>query len=143
MTWSYSGDPTGSDVDSVRFEVGDTDATRPLVQDEEIAYALSTEGGVLWTAAAICLALAARFARDVDRTMGRTGVVASQRAFAYRVQAKALRVRATSYAVPVAGGLTQTDRQNRDEDLEEVKPAFTRELHEDKLDLMPTPSVSR
>lgn len=143
MTWTYSGDPTASPTDAVRFEVGDTDTTRPLVQDEEIAYALSIEGGVLWTAAYICLSLAARFARDVDRTMGRTGVSASQRALAYRTQAYSLRMRAASYAVPVAGGLTQTDRQNRAEDQEEVKPAFTRELHEDKLDLMPTQPVIR
>lgn len=142
MTWSYSGDPTGNPTDSVRFEVGDTDSTRPMVQDEEIAYALSEQGGVLWAAAAICSALAGRVARDVDRTMGRTGVSASQRALAFRAQGKALRIRAASYAVPVAGGLTKTDRQNRDEDLEAVKPAFTRELHEDKLDLMPSPPTA-
>lgn len=141
--WTYSGDPTASHLDAVRFEVGDTDPTRPLVQDKEITYALSIEGGVLWAAAAICMALAGKVARDVDRTMGRTGVTASQRSKQWLTQGKALRVRAASYATPVAGGLTQTDRQNRAEDNEEVKPAFTRELHEDKLDLMPSPPATQ
>lgn len=36
--WTYSGDPTASDKDEVRFLVQDTDSSRPLLSDAEIAY---------------------------------------------------------------------------------------------------------
>jgi hypothetical protein len=44
MTWTYSGDPTASDRDEVRFLITDTMEGRPLIQDEEIDYALSIRG---------------------------------------------------------------------------------------------------
>ena len=54
MTWNYSGDPSLSSRDAVRFLIGDTDPNDPLVTDEEIAYALGrfTEPEL---AGAICL----------------------------------------------------------------------------------------
>lgn len=38
MTWEYSGDPTTSAKDEVRFLLGDTDADNQLLSDEEIAF---------------------------------------------------------------------------------------------------------
>lgn len=140
--WTYSADPLSSDRDMVRFEVGDTDSTRPLVLDTEIAYALAQEGNPLYAAAAICSALAAKFSREADRTMGRTSVSASQRAVAYRAQVKELRRRALAFAAPRIRD-TASDRETQATDTETLKPAFTRELHEDQLDLMPTPPVSQ
>jgi hypothetical protein len=139
MTWTYS-DPGASPNDAVRFEVGDTDTTHQMVTDEEIAYALGLEGHPLYAAAAICSALAGKQSRQADRTMGKTQVMASQRATAWRHQAKALRIRAASYAVPIAGGLLHQEREDAASNIDTLKPAFTRELHEDILDLMPTPS---
>lgn len=43
MSWTYSGDPSTSDLDRYRFLVGDTDAGEPLLQDEEIAFILANE----------------------------------------------------------------------------------------------------
>ena len=40
MTFTYSGDPTASILDEIRFMVGDTDANTPLLQNEEINFAL-------------------------------------------------------------------------------------------------------
>lgn len=37
-TWSYSGDPSNSDVDTVRFYLQDTDSSLKLLYDEEIEW---------------------------------------------------------------------------------------------------------
>ena len=43
MAWTYSGDPSLSELDRYRFLIGDTDAGEPLIQDEEIAFILANE----------------------------------------------------------------------------------------------------
>jgi hypothetical protein len=43
MAFSYSGDPTKSELDLIRFTVGDTDASDPILQDAEIDYILATK----------------------------------------------------------------------------------------------------
>lgn len=42
MAATYSGDPSSSDVDLVRFLLGDTDVADARLQDGEIAYLLDT-----------------------------------------------------------------------------------------------------
>ena len=59
MTWSYSGDPSASSLDEVRFLVGDTDSTEQLVQNEEIAYAINAEITIGLAAVRVLRALAA------------------------------------------------------------------------------------
>ena len=41
MTWTYSGDPTTSDKDEVRFYLQDTDVATPYMSDEEIDFLIS------------------------------------------------------------------------------------------------------
>ena len=41
MAFSYSGDPTESQVDLLRFTLGDTDESAPLMQDAEYEYLIS------------------------------------------------------------------------------------------------------
>ncbi len=41
MSWTYSGNPTASALDEVRFLITDTDQTKPYtLSNEEINYAL-------------------------------------------------------------------------------------------------------
>ena len=42
MTATYSGDPRTSDNDWLRFSIGDTNTTAPILQDAEIAYIVET-----------------------------------------------------------------------------------------------------
>ena len=75
MTWTYDGDPTQDRTAEVRFLVGDTDQTDPLVQDEEIEFVLTqyvpVEGSPAWLAAAhVADGIAAKFARKADRSLG-------------------------------------------------------------------------
>jgi hypothetical protein len=41
MTWTYSGDPSKSELDEYRFEIGDTSTNEPVLQDEEISFILN------------------------------------------------------------------------------------------------------
>lgn len=61
--WSYGGDPSESPRDAVRYKIGDTDETDPMLSDEEVDYELS-DGTDVQTAAMACVRrLIARFAR--------------------------------------------------------------------------------
>jgi len=71
MSWSYSGDPSLSDIDRYRFIVGDTDPDDPLMQDEEIKYLVDKANGNDNMAAYLIFSHAATiFARDIKRTLG-------------------------------------------------------------------------
>lgn len=63
MTFTYTGDPSVSDRDKVRFLIGDTDSTDPLVNDEEIEWALGEAGSIYQAAHDLCTVIASKFAR--------------------------------------------------------------------------------
>ena len=84
MSWSYSGNPTGSDKDQVRFLIGDTDETDQLLQDEEINFLLQAKGSAQSAAIHACSVIMATLAREVDYTIGPESVKASQRLENYK-----------------------------------------------------------
>lgn len=67
MTWTYSGNPASDDKDAVRFLIGDTESSDPLIQDEEVAYLLSVYTEPAHSAVAAARSIAARFSRESDR----------------------------------------------------------------------------
>ena len=111
MAWTYSGDPTASPLDEVRFLIGDTVATDPQLQDGEINYQIVTVAGALssipsagnFLAAAYCCdALVARFARFAEsKTVGDLSLSYGQRVQQYADLAYRLRQRAAIAAVKV------------------------------------------
>lgn len=104
MSWSYSGDPSASSGDAVRFMLGDTDSSDPLVTDEEIAWLLDQGIGVEETAARMAEALAAKFARQVSTSVEGVSINASDRATQFRALAAHLRSQSSLVAVPTVGG---------------------------------------
>lgn len=89
MTWTYGGDPSGSDRDKVRFSIGDTNTADQQMTDEEIAYLITTHGvGLAIVKAAY--ALAGKYARMSDKAVGDLSIKYSQRARAYLDLAKEL-----------------------------------------------------
>jgi len=70
MTWTYSGNPADSTKDAVRFLVGDTDTTDQLITNEEITYLIAQHGVVNRVASETARAIAAKFARLMNRTIG-------------------------------------------------------------------------
>jgi|SRR5690606_24112387 len=80
MVWSYSGNPSTSEKDEVRFLLGDTSQDDPLLQDEEIEYLLDQHDGSALTAAVEgCERIIAKLSREADMSSGATSISASQR----------------------------------------------------------------
>lgn len=127
MTWTYSGDPSSTDRDTVRFLVSDTDTNAQLVSDEEIAWAL-TEGGVYNAAAIVARAISAQYARKADFEVSKDLKVSySKQATAYSDLASSLENKASAKApMPYAGGISIDDKVSYEGDTDRVKPAFHR-----------------
>lgn len=70
MTWTYSGNPASSQLDAIRFVIGDTDTTDQLLSNEEITYMITTYGDSRHAASESCRAIAAKFARLMNRSIG-------------------------------------------------------------------------
>lgn len=71
MSWTYSGNPTSSTLDTARFIIGDTNSVEPVMQDEEIQFIIAEYGTndnllrhKLFTHAATI------FAREIKRSLG-------------------------------------------------------------------------
>jgi len=146
MVWSYSGDPGSSDKDSVRFYVGDTIKADPQVNDEEIEFLLTEEGGnALRAASRTAGMIAAKYARQVDKSVGGLSLSAGRRQEKYERLAQSLWTRAnnigTGLPTPYAGGISQADKNTNEADPDRVVPAFTRTLMDFEETPAPTPDT--
>jgi pyruvate formate-lyase activating enzyme-like uncharacterized protein len=99
MSWTYSGDPSNSDLDEVRFLIGDTNPDEAQLQDEEIQYLVNLYGsgpaGNLVPAIYAIESLIARYARSVDKSVGDLRISHSNRVKQFQDLATRLRQRAT------------------------------------------------
>lgn len=124
MTWSYSGDPASSDLDQVRFLIGDTDTDDQLVNNEEVDWSLS-QFSVYIAAAELCDAIAAKFARKVDKSVGDLKISFSKQGEQYSKKAKQLRSRGSFAGItPYAGGISVSDKESTRENSDRVSPTF-------------------
>ncbi len=131
---TYSGDPSASDDDAVRFLIGDTGPVAPettpvfLLFNEEIAYLLVQYPRVLSAAAAGADALCAKFSRQVDELTGDLQRKCSQKSKQYGELADKLRKQAsdplTTAPVPFAGGVSIADIQSREDDTDRFPDIF-------------------
>lgn len=124
MSWSYSGNPAASDLDEVRFLIGDTDTTDQLVSNEEIAWAIANNAGTILAAATLCEALSAKFAREVDKSIGSLSVSAASRSGHFASRAASLRVQSVALCEVFVGGLSISDKAALDADADAVQPFF-------------------
>ena len=128
MSWSYSGDPGASDLDEVRFLIGDTDTDDQQLSDEEIAYLLTSTGSVTAAALGAARSLWAKYSRLVDQKTGDIDIKYSQRKDAYAALIRQLQL--GMLPVPYAGGISEDDKQVDEADSDVVQPAFTRGMME-------------
>lgn len=129
--WTYSGDPSSTNRDAVRFLIGDTDNTSQLVTDEEIAYMLTQEGSTSSAAARVCRSLAAKYARFMDQSVGDLNISYSQRFKQFSEMAAKLESDASSrVGIPYAGGISQSDKDSRESDTDRVLPASKVGVHD-------------
>ena len=125
LQWNYSGDPSTSDLDYVRFRVGDTIPTDPLVDDREIQAMIAQEVNLLMAAASIAEHLAARFARKVAITVGPVSKGMDKLAESYRQLAKDLKKEAySSGALPSFPATKVADKEALQQDDTLTKPNF-------------------
>lgn len=107
MTWSYSGDPSSSDKDAVRFLVQDTDNTLELLTDEEIEYLITqwapAYGSNTYVAAVAAAVISRKFAGVV--TISADGVSISGSDLSRKYTDMAVQLRA-EYAEESAVGAT-------------------------------------
>lgn len=70
MSWSYSGDPSTSDLDEVRFYIQDTQTADQLLSNEEVNFLITKYamafGSNMYSASVVCKFIAAKFAREVN-----------------------------------------------------------------------------
>jgi hypothetical protein len=96
MTFTYSGDPTTSTRNKVRFLLNDTLSTDPLFTDEELDYLITEWGTDVYE---ICRAaaetLSSKFARLADQTTKSVGDL--QLTISYRTKSKEFQDLAISF----------------------------------------------
>ena len=95
MTWTYSGDPTDSVRDELRFILQDTDEAFQLLLDEELDYLLAAwmprYDSVIYVAAIAAATIARKFTGIVNVSADGVSVDTSSLAQRFTDQAKALR----------------------------------------------------
>ena len=130
--WSYSGNPNESAKDQIRFLVGDTDESDPLLLDGEINYLLSQypqPQGVFNAAIRACETIMAKFSRMVDESVGGVKISFSQRMKAMNLTKTMLIQRiATETIKPYCGGISISDMQQVAQNADRPCPPMT--LHE-------------
>ncbi len=105
-------------ISKVRLEIGDTDETKALFEDEEVTTKLADHGeNVPLAAAALCDILARRFARDFDFATDGQSFNRSQMSKQYAQLARDLRGRAQG-ATTVS--TRRVDGYSQDIDYDEV-----------------------
>jgi len=126
MAFNYSGDPTSSTRDEVRFLIGDTDTADGQLQDLEVDYLLTKYTTAAKAALAACLALASKYARLCDKAVGDLRISYSQRQKHYLDLARELGRRTPIR--PWAGGLSASEKESVNDDTDRIVPAFQRDL---------------
>lgn len=113
MGFSYHGDPSDSDVDAVRFLLGDTDPDEYELEDEEISWTLTQESDVFFAAALCADSLATKFGSyPTSQTIGETSVTYGEQVAKYAAQAASLRNTRRQMAVePYASGWSVSGKE--------------------------------
>lgn len=133
--WSYSGDPSLNHKDAVRFYVGDTDPSDPLLQDGEINYLLRQYNyAIINTAIRACETIMSKFARMANESVGSVSIQFNQKYKAYMdIRATLTQRLALETITPYAGGISKTDIQQNNQNADRVKPDFTKHMMENDV----------
>ena len=136
MTWTYGGDPSASALAAIRFLTGDTDTTDQLLNDEEIAWTNNQVTGSDTATTAlyevsyrVMVAIASKFSRLADQSVGDLKVDMFQKATNAREQAALLKqqaLREGNTPTPYAGGISVSDKEIDEENSDIVQPYFSR-----------------
>lgn len=117
MSFSYSGNPSESALDEIRFLVGDTDPEDVMLQDEEIAYAITAWDPIhksnIFTASVAASMISAKFAREVSVSADGVSIQMSELQQKYTTLSSELREQykllAGASGAPDVGGILWSD----------------------------------
>jgi len=126
MTWEYAY-PAASSKDAVRFLIGDTNPDDIQLQDEEIDWLLLQETNVYLAASHACRNLAAKYAREVTKSVGGLSISMGERQSQYRDLAASLATLAeqtTSVPTPIYTAQTVAEKEARGADTTLNHPLF-------------------
>ena len=132
MPWSYSKDPTASDLDAVRFLIQDTDTNRQLTTDEEILWAISQEDNIYMAAAAVADAIGSRSANVKRKKVGNLEI--EYDAEHWKKMAARLRNRGCAYKKPSAGGISIADKDVLENNTDWPTPDFQKGMFDNPSD---------
>lgn len=130
MTWAYSGNPSASNKDAVRFLVADTKAEEAYVTDEEILWALLQNNNIYAAAEIVSQAISAQFSTLADEEIGPLKFKYAERAKSYSAIAKRFgNLAATQQTMNIyCGGISKSDVALNDADTDRVTGMGTDEF---------------
>jgi len=113
MSFSYSGTPSDSDLDEVRFYLGDTNPEDVLLQDEEVQFVINKWNQIhnsnLFNAAVCADMIAGHFAREVTISADGVSIQMSELQQKFQTLGEELRDQHKLYAasgvMPDVGGI--------------------------------------
>lgn len=129
--WIYTGDPGTRNIDAIRLLIGDTDSTDQLITDTEIQYLLTRHGSVNRTASEACRAIAAKFARLMNRSIGGLSADFSQKYHQYMALADSLLTKEETEPVsPFTSGWKRSVKEAREADTERETTFGRKGIHD-------------
>jgi uncharacterized protein YegL len=127
MSFTYSGDPNTSDLDAVRFLIGDTDPTNVEFQDAEINWEIQNEVNIYRAGSVLASDAAAKYSKIASKSVGDLHVQYGELAKNFEALSTTLNARsARRTAMPYAGGLEKADKRMNRLDTGIVQPTFRR-----------------
>jgi len=124
MAFTWTGDPSASIIEQIRWEINDIDSTNAKFLDAEIQYAYDQEHSIFNAAARLCEQLQVRYSDAASRTMGPLKVDMSNMASLFARKAKALRKRSIAFAKPYVGGQSDAKEEIFEGDSDLKQPSF-------------------
>lgn len=129
---SYSHDPSSSDRDHVRYIIGDTDESDEFLGDNEIDFELVEANDDVVEASIRCIdKILAKISRLVDYRMHGVTVSGSQAYDQFsRLRRELLSSSGAGAALAFAGGLSQSETDTFESDLDRRPGFFKRDMHD-------------
>lgn len=131
VDWLYTGEPATRTIDAVRLLIGDTDSTDQLIADNEITYLIGRHGSVNRTASEACRAIAAKFARLMNRSIGGLSADFSAKYNQYMQLADSLLSKEeTEPVAPFISGYNRVDKEARENELDRETTFSRKGVHD-------------
>jgi prophage antirepressor-like protein len=127
MSWHYNVEQVGTvDLMTVRYLIGDVDSDEQLAQDEELEYCMASNSSIYYAAAQAAEAIAARFAKEVAKTVGPLSRNLGERSVQYEALAKRLRSTAgrKTATAPLLFGNSYAEKESDSADTDKIGTAI-------------------